>query len=110
MGEVGKDERYPRKEEIPDQPEMPARFAVCYAGEYEPDAHGASNVEQRKDREVMTVSENEITKSIAHDLFVFDQIPDQVNVAGGAPIAGEDRRRFGLVLRAVIDEMSHGLP
>lgn len=118
MGNVGKDERNPGEEEIPDQAEVPVRIAVCHSCQNECDAHRAGNIEQYKDREAMPVAKNEIMKSVSHERIesfqggsmILDQIPDQVNVAGGAPAAGEDGGGFGLVLRAVVDEVCHRLP
>jgi hypothetical protein len=64
MSDVGKNERNPRQEEIPDQPGMPVRFAVCDPCHDKPDTYGTCGIEQGEHGNIMPVPQEEITESV----------------------------------------------
>ena len=72
MGYVRKNERNPRQEEIPDQPGVPARIAVCHPGRNQAYTNDTSCIEQGEHGNVVPISNKEITKSIEHNNIATD--------------------------------------
>lgn len=124
MGNVGKDEWNPGEKQVPDQPDVPACFAVRHARGDQPDAHGAGSVEQDEHGKVMPVANGKVSKFVEHFsaggghfqngchpiLSLLDQIKDHINVTGRMTQSGQYCGGFGLVLCAVIDYVCHHLP
>jgi hypothetical protein len=72
MGDICENEWNPGKEQVPDQADVPPRFAVCHARADQPDAHGARGVEQDEYSNVMPVADGEISNSIDHESICFE--------------------------------------
>jgi hypothetical protein len=69
MRNIGKNKGYPCKKQIPDQPGMPARIAICDSRHYQTDTYQARGIEQSEHGNVIAVTNEEISETVEHNVF-----------------------------------------